>query len=432
MKIINFYAENFKRLRVVRLTPEGHLVQLTGANGQGKSSVLDAIWAVLGGAKAAPDQPVRRGAKNAVVKIDLGDLIVTRRFTAEGASALQVEAQNGKVFSSPQRVIDEMMGRLTFDPLAFLRMDAKAQLETLRSVVSLDIDIDALDGANQRDYAARTEANREAAALQAQADAITVPENLPATTVDVAGLLERITQASTHNAEIEQRRARRDTVAGQIKLHRQAADDKLAEANRLRARAAEIEADGQKLVIEADALQAKLDTAEALPEPADVTELRRQYDQGMAVNDAIAKRDRKLQLTRQAASVQAESQRLTDAMEARKAERTAAIARAKLPVPGLSFGDGQVMLNDLPFDQASGAEQLRTSLAVAMAMNPKLRVARIKEGSLLDENGMKLVAEMAEAFDFQVWVESVRTDGAVGFTMEDGELAAINGQPATE
>lgn len=55
MKIIEFRAERFKRLTAVDITPAGNTVIISGKNGQGKSSVLDAIWLALGGGAAAKD-----------------------------------------------------------------------------------------------------------------------------------------------------------------------------------------------------------------------------------------------------------------------------------------------------------------------------------------------------------------------------------------
>ena len=60
---------------------------------------------------------------------------------------------------------------------------------------------------------------------------------------------------------------------------------------------------------------------------------------------------------------------------------------------GLALGNGEVLLNGLPLSQASGAEQLRLSMAIAMAGNPKLRVLRIKEGSLLDDDNLALLRD---------------------------------------
>ena len=78
----------------------------------------------------------------------------------------------------------------------------------------------------------------------------------------------------------------------------------------------------------------------------------------------------------------------------------------------VGFTDEGVTYNGVPFSQASSAEQIRVSLAMAMALNPKLRVVRILDGSLLDADSMRQVAEMATAADYQVWVERVADDSA--------------------
>ena len=153
MHILKFFAENIKKLRVVEITPTGNLVQITGRNSAGKSSVLDAIFYALAGTKNIPSQPVRKGARKAMVKLDLGDVVVTRRFTEGGGSSLAVEGLDGSKFPSPQSMLDSLLGELAFDPLAFAQMESKAQLETLRRMVPLSVDIDALDDRRQTPHA---------------------------------------------------------------------------------------------------------------------------------------------------------------------------------------------------------------------------------------------------------------------------------------
>lgn len=59
---------------------------------------------------------------------------------------------------------------------------------------------------------------------------------------------------------------------------------------------------------------------------------------------------------------------------------------------------------------------LRTDLQKA------LRLERVRDGSLLDDEAMKLLAEYAEENDLQVWIERVDSSGAVGFVIENGML----------
>jgi len=85
-----------------------------------------------------------------------------------------------------------------------------------------------------------------------------------------------------------------------------------------------------------------------------------------------------------------------------------------------------VTYGGIPFDQASSSEQLRVSMSIAMAANPKLRVIRIQDGSLLDDNSMAAIAETAKANDYQIWIERVDDSGKVGIVIEDGRVAAVN------
>src|SRR5690349_11343820 len=134
MKVIQLSAENFKRISAIDITPEGTLITLGGKNGAGKSSVLDAIAVALGGASLVPEEPIRQGESEGTVTVDLGEFIVTRKFTrevvrdleSEGGtqygptrSTLVIKNREGLKYPSPQAMLDKLLGRLTFDPMAF-------------------------------------------------------------------------------------------------------------------------------------------------------------------------------------------------------------------------------------------------------------------------------------------------------------------------
>jgi hypothetical protein len=74
-----------------------------------------------------------------------------------------------------------------------------------------------------------------------------------------------------------------------------------------------------------------------------------------------------------------------------------------MPVEGLGFADSEdgpfVTLGAEPFDQASQAQKIRVSVAIAAAMNPKLRVARILDGSLLDARSWAALEDYAATHD---------------------------------
>lgn len=439
MKIIQFTAENVKKLRTVEITPDGPLVQITGRNGSGKSSVLDSILWALAGTREMQRQPIRQGETSAKITLDLGteeaELTVTRKITPNG-STLTVESADGARYPAPQAMIDKLLGSISFDPLEFARQKPRDQFDTLRNLVNVDIDFEKFDAMQRGDFQRRTELNKELKAARAQLDALPPPAAGDPAKIDTAAIVDQIAEAGKHNANIERtHEARRrlcvraEVLAGFAASHRADAEKLRKQADELDAKAKENERDREKIL-------AELAAAAPLPVPIDPAELRKQLAQAEAVNRAAeqeqARRDRRATLAVQISTLEAEAEKLTNRMETRERQKNEAIAAAEMPVPGIGFGEAAVLLNGLPFEQASSAEQLRASAAIAMAANPKLRVLRIKDGSLLDDTGLKLLAELAAAKDYQIWIERVDASGTVGFVMEEGEVRTVaEGAPAT-
>ena len=55
-------------------------------------------------------------------------------------------------------------------------------------------------------------------------------------------------------------------------------------------------------------------------------------------------------------------------------------------------------------------------------MNPKLKVMLIRDGSLLDDNSMKLLVEEADKSGAQIWIEVVGNRADCSVVIEDGEI----------
>lgn len=420
MKIIALQAENIKKLVAIEIKPDGNLVEITGKNGQGKTSVLDSIWWALGGVSNVQAAPIRKGQTEARIRLDLGEIIVTRKFK-DDTSTLTVENAEGARFGSPQAMLDNLLGKLSFDPLAFARMEPKAQFETLKKFVP-GVDFEAMEDQNKLDYARRTDINRRLKEATIQADKIVVPADTPVELVDEVKLIGEMEAAGKHNAEIEGRKAKRADFQNQIQRKIDSAKALSLQIDAAAKRLEELRAEQDGLTKEVMDMNAKMKAAPALPEPIDTGALRQRIQDAKAVNERVQLKGSKKKLQKAAADLETEAKALTQRMEARADEKVAAIAAAKLPVEGVTFGDGEIQMNGVPFGQASDAEQLRASIAIAMALNPKLKVIRVRDGSLLDEESMRLLGEMAQAQDYQIWVERVDSSGKVGFVLEDGHI----------
>lgn len=431
MKIVSLQAQNIKRISAVHIEPNGNLVEITGKNGQGKTSILDSIWWAICGAENVQTQPIKKGETKAKIVLRLkGDgreLIVTRFFKkqpeGDTTTELVVENAEGARFSKAQSTLNELIGDLSFDPLEFDRGTPREQFETLQMFVP-GVDFAGLDLANKEDYARRTQANRFAKDARAAANAITVPEGTPAEPVDVAAIGKALNEAHTTNSGIAQKALEHQARGEQAASLRRRAEERKQRCDALLKEIQTTRDEGVRLELQAEEIELALANAEPLPTVVDIGPLNKQLAEAGEVNRQVERARQKAMHNQTADKYEAESKAITERMEGREKQKSDAVAAAKMPVPGLGFGDGFVTMNDLPFEQASDAERLRVSVSIAMAANPKLRVIRVRDGSLLDPDALKLLGEMCNANDFQCWIETVAGNGKDAFVIEDGHVKA--------
>ena len=403
MKIIELRAENVMRLKAVEITPDGTVQVIGGRNAQGKSAVLNAIWLALGGGKASKETPlpIRDGEDKASVRLDLGDLVVTRSWTRKGTS-LKVENAEGAQYKSPQSMLDALVGQLSFDPLAFTRLSPKEQREALLDLVDLDVDLDALDAEAKQVYQQRTDVGRQGKAI---GDIPAIDDDLPKNEESMSEWVQRLgeaqetenylatTSVQLDNAEVDIRNAEAEIARLESLI-----ETRTKEAKHLQQVLADTERPDLRMI------QLKIGSVE------DTNAKIR------ANNAAKARLREKVELRERYSA-------LTDRLTELDEQKASALASASFPVAGLSFNESGVLYNGVPLSQASSAEQIRVSLAMGMALNPKLRVLMIKDGSLLDADSLQAIRDQVTEGDFQLWLEIVNPDDPTAVIIEDGQVA---------
>jgi hypothetical protein len=405
MKIVNLQASNVKRLKAIEITPDGNTVILAGANAQGKSSILDAIWLALGGGPAAKQNSrvIRDGETEASVRLDLGDIIVTRKWKGD-KTTLAVENAEGAKYNSPQSMLDGLVGRLSFDPLAFAHQDEKAQLKSLLDVVVLPFNPAEVEDTRKELYASRTDVGRDVKQFEANfASMPEAPEGTPDEEVSVAGLLaEYQTGSEAHTARRNQalRIKHLEETAAQKREH-------IAELSR------QVESDEA----EARALTAAFEWSPELP---DLDAIQAQISGAEGTNQQVRAKKARADVEKRMFTARREYGKHTRELEELEALKAKGIREATLPLEGLGFDETGVTYGGVPLKQASSAEQLRVSTAMGMALNPKLRMMHIRDGSLLDTKSLALLDDLAVTNDFQLWIERVDESGTVGVVIEDG------------
>ena len=402
MKVISLTTTNYKRAKHVEIKPDpdGNLVIVAGKNGQGKSSVLDSIAAALGGAnsKTTP-KPIRDGEDRAEIVLETEELTVTRVFTPSG-SRLTLTSKDGAKYPKAQAKLDELVGNLSMDPLAFTLLDDKKQLAQLLDLVDLPFNPDQLEAERKQVFDERTAVNRRVKEFEsALAQHGELPADLPAAEVSVSELLDQYRAGQEINTKIS------NTVRSVQHWER--------EAERLKRELADVE----RKAVEAS------DDASKLPEEVDLAEIQLKIDGAEETNRLVRKAQERGALSFQFEAAKGQANQLTAKLDQIAKTKADGLAAAQFPVEGLGFTEEGVTYQGVPFKQASSAEQIRVSMAMAIALNPKLKVIRIQDGSLLDTDSLALIEETAQEHGYQIWLEVVGDDIEDAYTIIDGEVA---------
>jgi chromosome segregation ATPase len=431
MKILELRAENYKKIKVVEIKPDPTLNILSGANAAGKSSVLDAIWSALDVAEmkraTATTEPIRQGQEKATVMLDLGDYKVTRSWTKTG-STVTVEGAGGAVYKSPQALLDGLIGKISLDPLAFAAADDKKQRETLLSFVKIGIDLEKNKIERDAVFAGRTQVNREIKALENVIAAMPpVPAGTPEAETSAAEVIKAQQDAAAMARENERQRMEFSRKKEMLAKSEADAENGAAIINELKARIQKEEAALASLCDQITAKKEEMKKEAArivsLTDP-DLSVFAAQLNKLEATNKNVRALAEKRKALAELNTKKTAADAMTAKIESLDKEKTAAVASAAFPVPGLSVNDESVVFNGVPFGQCSSAEKLRVSIAVAMAISPRLRVIRIADGSLIDSANMAAITDLAKKNDYQLWIERVDESGKVGIYLEDGEVKA--------
>jgi predicted ATP-dependent endonuclease of OLD family len=426
-------AKGFKGIELIEMRPKKTVTVLGGKNRQGKSSLLDGISAALGGKKLCPEKPIRDGQDSACITVELDGepakmvppITVTREFyrKEDGTvdSKLEIITKDGYKAPSPQTMLNDLMGKLGFDPESFLRMDPKKQAEVLRELVGLDFS--ELDAEYKKIYDRRTVLTGEGKKLKSQLEAAPIHKDAPDQEVSVSKLAAQLSEVHAANRKNEaQRQALRamEAKASEASKAVERKDDEIAALEQQIAKARETRAmleathsEYLKSVTEQTKLVNALkdqDTSDIEKKIASAEELNRKVRENAKHNEL-------------AESVQAKqkewlaaSARLKE-IEAKKEEMRRS---AKWPVDGLGYDDTGVTYNGRPFAQGSSYEQRKVAMGICVALSPNLKFAFLKDGSLLDDESMIEFAELAAENGIQLFVERVGKGPECNIIIESG------------
>lgn len=428
---------------------DGSSLELSGKNGVGKSSVIDAIRYALTN-KSSREYIVRQGETEGeiLVETDTG-LMIDRKARTSMADYKSVK-QNGLEVRSPEAFLREIFTPLQLNPVEFMNMDAKQQnaqildmieypwdMGTIRewfgeipawvnyeqNILSVLNDIQAENGLY---FQNRQDINRDIRNKKAFIEEIgaSIPVGYEVEKwekAEVGELYKEIERQQKENQEIQSAKQIIENKNNKIRKFEADRQISISALNtEISNREGQIDKDIIRLQEQVKALQTEKDNLAAKKadkleiinqtyqanvaefeaqckeyekyigkEPLDTTELSKQAEEIEKMKSHINEYRRMQRLQDEVAELQSQSQSLTDKIEKARTLPGEILESCIIPIEGLTVQNGIPLINGLPISNLSDGQKLDLCVDVAIQKPNGLQI-------ILIDGVEKLATDMRE------------------------------------
>ena len=400
VKISSLEIENIKRVKAVQLSPSNSgLTVIGGNNGQGKTSVLDAIAWALGGNKFAPSEPQRSGSTippHLTVKLSNG-IIVERK--GEN-SALKVIDPTGN--KSGQALLDSFVSAFALDLPRFMNGSGKEKADTLLRVIGVGDKLFELEAEEERKYSERHAIGQIADQKKKFAAEMEEYPNAPGELVSASDLIKRQQEILARNGENQRLRVQRDTLE--------------LKANDLSEQISRLNSELTKVLYQLE--QSRKTVAQLHDEST--AEIERSIAEIEEINRRVRANLDKEKAESDAAMFAGQYEALSLEIEQIRAEKYALLHNAELPLEGLSVEGRELTYNGCKWDCMSGSEQLKVATAIIRKLNPDCGFVLIDKLEQMDVDTLREFGSWLEKEGLQAIATRVSKGGECSVIIEDG------------
>lgn len=430
---------------------DGSSVEITGTNGSGKTSVIDAIRYGLTN-QSERDYIIRKGASEGeiLIETDTG-LYIDRKKRTDKADYKSVK-EGGKEVSGPESMLKQLFTPLQLDPVAFIGMNKQEQNRIILDLIEFDWDLNWIreqfgeipEGVNydqnilqvlhdiQADnsvyFQTRQDINRDLKNKRAFIEEIAsdIPAEYDADRwerYDLGEAYRKLESIREENSRIERAKVFKDSYDNKLRgleADREiqvSAEEKAIAAERegltstIERLKAEIRAADEKLGGLDRKLQDKIALADSqyeakkaklakdmqiadgyiAKEPVDCSHLQEEVDTAERMKKYLNEYRRMQGLEADVKRLKTESDELTRKIELARTLPGQILETATLPVEGLTVENGIPLIHGLPVSNLSEGEKLNLCVDVALSKPNNLQIILIDGAEKLsDENRNKL------------------------------------------
>lgn len=423
IKINKLEIENTKRVKAVTMEPTASgLTVIGGKNGQGKTSVLDAIAWALGGDKFKPSEPRRDGSVTPpALHVELSNGLVVERKGKNGDLKVIDPAGN----KAGQQLLNEFVGAFALDLPRFMSSSSKEKSDTLLQVIGVGDKLYELEQQEKTLYNQRHSIGIIADQKKKYAEELEVYPDAPSEPVSASELIQRQQVILAKNGENHRHRQNLQGLERQL-------EDKKAEYARIQQQI-------DDLMLKRGEIGSFINTAEDNLIVARKTVEQLQDESTAELESSIAEIDeinRKVRTNMDRAKAEQEAadygqqyEDFTVKINEIRKQKSDLLQGARLPLPGLSVEDGELLYKGYRWDNMSGADQLRVATAIVRALNPNCGFVLLDKLEQMDLDTMKEFGDWLEAENLQAIATRVSTGGECSIIIEDGYSVPVAPEP---
>lgn len=443
--------QNFKGIKHQVIEFDGRSAWLIGGNGAGKSSIIDAICSIAG-SKYIPEVPIREGEQRGIINLKIGnpdnpeiyDISIT--FTPSMRTGrVKLKVNGTEVVKAPKEMIKSIFDRISFDIYEFLSSDNKSRINQIKAATGKETELNELDYKEQLE---RVEFNRLSKNLS-EAKAVNGRDNRPFTDEDIArvssGPIDEsalMEEMSAVNEKIEKWNKNKSVADARVSAQNQLVSKLENVASQIIDIKDQIEALNNKLQsleevkvgieqsidVNAEGTEKAKQWLERNPSPpstkevADKISMAREHNRMHQIISEYRKRQDEI------LSMSKRVQESEDKIAKIKSERLEIIKSSQLPVDNFTWDDDGLYLNGIPLDQVNTASKLDLAVSLSMAINKKLKLVMIREGSLFDLPHLnKVLQRIADAGYMYIveWVDPKGGDLEIKFEEKPMEVRNV-------
>ena len=413
IKINKLEIENVKRVKAVKIEPTASgLTIVGGKNNQGKTSVLDSIAWALGGNSFKPSEATREGSvipPNIHIVMSNG-LVVERKGKNSDLKVIDPSGQKGG-----QQLLNEFVEQLALDLPKFMNSSNKEKANTLLQIIGVGDKLYELEQQEKEVYNRRHTIGQIADQKAKFAKEQPYYPDAPKEPISASDLIKQQQDILARNGENQRKRENLRSLEMQAVEVQKQIDDLKAKLFDLGKKQQAIESDleiARKSALDLqDESTAELEANISNIEQINV-KVRANLDKDKAETDAQDYTD--------------QYDTLTVELEKVRQAKIDLLKGADLPLPGLSVVEGELTYQGHKWDNMSGSDQLKVSVAIVRKLNPKCGFVLMDKLEQMDLDTLNEFGQWLEQEGLQAIATRVSTGDECSIVIEDGYVVGVD------